>query len=338
MRVAVFDQPGQPLRIDTRPTPDPRAGEVVLKVERCGICGSDIHWTEAHSHTVASGTVMGHEFAGEVVAMGSAVATLNIGDRVCCVPFTGCDVCTDCKQGDPFWCVGKRSTWGGFGEFTSVSASSCVKLAESMSWADGALVEPLACGLHALRLSQLPASISALVIGAGPIGLACVYWLRRFNARSIAVTARTSRREHLAAAMGASAFFLSGGESLQAGAALTQAPDVVFECTGVPGMIQRAMEIVRPRGTVVVAGLCMQPDTFRPALSLMKQLRMVFCAAYGVGDFQQTVAALGSGDLTPRGMITSVISLDELPVAFEAMRRGTDQCKIMIDPWLRAGG
>lgn len=336
MRVAVFDKPGQPLRIENQRTPDPRAGEVVVKVERCGICGSDIHWTEAHAHTVESGTVMGHEFAGEIVAVGGGVEGLTIGERVCCVPFTGCGACADCRAGEPFWCIGKRSTWGGFGQFTAVSASGCVKLAESMSWADGALVEPLACGLHAVRLAQLPASISALVIGAGPIGLSCVYWLRRFNARSIAVTARTSRRENLAAAMGASAFFLSGGESLQAGSALTQAPDVVFECTGAPGMIQRAMEIVRPRGTVVVAGLCMQQDTFRPASGLMKQLRMAFSAAYSVGDFETTVAALGSGDLTPRDMITSVISLDALPMAFEAMRRGTDQCKIMIDPWAQS--
>lgn len=332
MRVAVFEKPGQPLRIDSRGVPDPRASEVVVKVARCGICGSDIHWTEAHDHTVASGTVMGHEFAGEVVALGTDVATLEIGDRVCCVPFTGCGVCTDCQDGDPFWCVGKRSTWGGFGQFTAVAASSCVKLPESLSWEDGALVEPLACGRHALGLAQLPTGVSALVIGAGPIGLSCIYWLRRFNARSVAVTARTSRRESLAMEMGASSFFLSGGDALEAGGAL-QPPDVVFECTGVPGMIQRAMEIVRPRGTVVVAGLCMQPDTFRPALSLIKQLRMVFSAAYNVGDFRATVAALASGDLTPRGMITSVISLDDLPVAFEAMRRGTDQCKMMIDPW-----
>jgi (R,R)-butanediol dehydrogenase/meso-butanediol dehydrogenase/diacetyl reductase len=333
MRVAVFDKPHQPLHIESRSTPDPGAGEVVVKVERCGICGSDIHWTEEHAYTVASGTVMGHEFAGEIVAVGAEVADLRTGDRVCCVPFTGCGVCIDCRNGDPFWCACKRSTWGGFGQFTVVSASSCVTLGDSMSWADGALVEPLACGLHALRVAQLPAGVSALVIGAGPIGLSCVYWLRRFHAHSIAVTARTSRRESLATSMGASSFFPAGGESLPAASSLTEAPDVVFECTGVPGLIQRAMEIARPRGTVVVAGLCMRPDTFKPAMGLVKQLRLVFSAAYTVGDFQKTVDALGSGDLSPRGMITSVISLDELPVAFEAMRRGTDECKILIDPW-----
>jgi (R,R)-butanediol dehydrogenase/meso-butanediol dehydrogenase/diacetyl reductase len=93
------------------------------------------------------------------------------------------------------------------------------------------------------------------------------------------------------------------------------------------------MELVRPRGTVVVAGLCMRPDELTPAVGILKQLKLQFVGAYGVKDFQMTVDALGSGDLSPREMISKIVSLDELPVAFEAMRRGANQCKLMVDPW-----
>lgn len=334
MRVAVFDKPGVPLHIETRPTPEPGPGEVLIKVERCGVCGSDLHWTEPHERTVASGTVMGHEFAGEVVDTGAGVHSLTRGDRVCVVPFAGCGSCRPCMSGDPFWCPQKRSTWGGFGEYTVVSASGCVKLPEDLSAADGALVEPLACGLHAVSLAQSVAKANVLVTGAGPIGLSCIYWLRRSQAGSIAVSARTARRRDLALSMGATSFFLSGGEALEgASEALTQPPDIVFECTGAPGMIQRAMQIVRPRGTVIVAGLCMKPDAIAPAIGVVKQLRLQFVGAYSVDDFRATVAALASGDLAPREMITSIVTLAELPRAFEALRRGGDQCKLMVDPW-----
>lgn len=334
MRVAVFDRPHEPLRIERRSRPGPGPRRVLIKVERCGVCGSDIHWTEQHARTVPSGTVMGHEFSGVVVEVGAEVANIKAGDRVCAVPFTGCGGCEACLNGDPFWCAQKKSTWGGFGQYTLVADSSCVKLPEALSWNDGALVEPLASGLHAVRLAQTQPGATALVIGAGPIGLSCVYWLRRFHAGGILVTARTARRKDLALSMGATSFFLSGGDTLEGAAeTLPSAPDIVFECTGAPGMIQRAMEIVRPRGTVVVAGLCMKPDAFGPALGIVKQLRVQFVGAYSVDDFRTTVEALDSGDLSPRSMITSIISLDELPAAFEAMRRGTDQCKIMVNPW-----
>lgn len=334
MRVAVFHKPGTPLHIETRPLPQAGPGEVLIKVERCGVCGSDLHWTEPHERTVPSGTVMGHEFAGEVVELGPGVQGLARGDRVCVVPFAGCGSCATCMSGDPFWCKKKRSTWGGFGEYTVVSAAGCVKLPENLRPADGALVEPLACGLHAVRLAPSVANANVLVTGAGPIGLSCIYWLRRSQALSVAVTARTARRRDLALSMGATSFFLSGGDALEsASESLAQAPDMVFECTGAPGMIQRAMQIVRPRGTVVVAGLCMEPDAIAPAMGVIKQLCLQFVGAYSVDDFRTTVAALASGDLAPREMITRVVSLAELPSAFEALRRGGDQCKLMVDPW-----
>jgi (R,R)-butanediol dehydrogenase/meso-butanediol dehydrogenase/diacetyl reductase len=239
-----------------------------------------------------------------------------------------------CAEGQPFWCEKKKSMWGGFGQYTLASESSCVSLPDNLSWNDGALVEPLTSGLHAVRLANVRAGSTALVIGAGPIGLSCVYWLRRFNVASIVVAARSDRRKSVALAMGASSYIATGGKSLgEAVASSEWAPDFVFECAGARGLIDEAMRIVKRRGVVVVAGLCMQPDSFAPSLGILKELRVQFVGAYGVNDFRATVDALASGDLAPRGMISAIIPLEALPEQFEAMRTGSDHCKILVDPW-----
>ena len=334
MRVAVFDAPGSPLRIEARALPTPGSGQVLLRVQRCGVCGSDLYWTKAHARAASAGTVLGHEFSGEVVALGSQVSSVAVGDRVCALPFNGCGVCADCRAGAPYWCVRKLSTWGGYGEYTVVAAAGCVRLPEPLSWDDGALVEPLSSGLHAVRLAQGQTGASALVIGAGAIGLSCVYWLRRLGAGTITVVARTDRRRAIAAEMGADAFIAASGAALEeAVRTLPATPAAVFECSGATGMGARAMQWVRSRGTVLIAGMQPEPDALHSTLGVAKELRIQYVGPYDLSEFRETVAALASGDTTPRRMITGVVSLDAFPQAFEALRIGGDQCKLLVNPW-----
>jgi (R,R)-butanediol dehydrogenase/meso-butanediol dehydrogenase/diacetyl reductase len=136
--------------------------------------------------------------------------------------------------------------------------------------------------------------------------------------------------------MGATAFVVpeKDQEPVQAvNTALGGPPDVVFECVGVPGMIEKCVSHVRPLGTVVVLGFCDLTDPWVPMGALFKEVQIVFACLYGLRDFQVSIDTLDAGQLAPRSMITDRVGLNQLPVAFEALRQRTTQCKVMIDPW-----
>lgn len=338
MKAAVFKGVGKPLAIETFADPTPGPGEVVLKVARCGICGSDLHMTDGHSpaFTLPENSTLGHEFAGEVVATGPGVERLKVGDRVTALPFTGCGKCTACLAGKPNFCAEFRGMVGGFGEYMLTAERVATKLPSSLSMVDGALIEPLAVGLHGVALAQMPPGARVLVIGAGPIGLAAIFFARRTGAGKIAVTASSRRRENLALQMGASSFVLpEEGQDLVsvAAAALGGMPDVVFECVGKTDCIAQSVNCVRPAGTVVVLGFCTVPDSFIPALAVWKEVKMQFAVTYTLGEFEHVADTLDAGHVEPRAMITDTVPLDALPDAFEALRQRTHQCKVMVDPW-----
>lgn len=339
MKAAIFEAVGKPLMVKDIPDPIPGPGEIVVSVGRCGICGTDLHMTEGHGYTYPPGTIPGHEFAGEVVAIGKGVESLKIGDRVASLPMTGCGTCRACAEGVPFFCAnGMRGLPGAFAQYALATARESVKLPSSLSLADGALIEPLAVGLHGVALAQMSPGARVLVLGAGPIGLGTVFWARRLGAGNIAVSASSRRREQLALAMGADTF-LDPQEDLVAAsmAALGGAPDVVFECVGLPGLIEQAVNSVRPRGTVTVLGCCSSPDTFTPAAALFKEVRLQFSNTYSVQQFEHVARVLDAGHVEPRLLITDTVSLSSLPETFEALRQRTTQCKVMVDPWEEVG-
>lgn len=338
MRAAIFKQPGQPLAIETRPDPTPGAGEVVMKIHRCGICGTDLHMTDGHAPGFGypENSPLGHEFAGEVVALGAGVQTLKVGDRITALPFTGCGHCLTCLAGKPNFCREFKGTAAGFAEYAIAAERVATRLPQGLSMEDGALIEPMAVGLHGVSLARLQAGARVLVIGAGPVGLSAVFWARRLGAGRIAVTASSRRREGLARTIGATAFVLpQAGEDIAALAAeaLGGAPDVVFECAGQKDLIGQAIHCVRPQGEVVVLGFCTVPDAFIPAVAVWKELRLQFAVTYSLQEFQHVADTFDAGHVEPRSMITDRLSLDELPAAFEALRQRSSQCKVMVDPW-----
>nr|WP_255397014.1 alcohol dehydrogenase catalytic domain-containing protein [Mycobacterium sp. E342] len=317
------------------PDPVPEAGRLVLEIGRCGICGTDLHMTSGEGETFPEGMVLGHEFAGEVVAKGADTDGFNEGDIVAALPVTGCGNCASCKAGDPAVCsAGFIGSAGGYGQYAIAKATAAIRLPASMSLEDGALVEPMAVGLHGATLAQLSPGAKVLVIGAGPIGIASTYWAKRLGAGKIVVAARSRRGEPYAIEMGADTFALTD-ENLDA--AVTEGlggpPDVIFECAGVPGVLAMAINIVRPRGTVIVLGNCMVPDTIFPAQAMFKQVRIQGSNIYSVGEFQVVADSFDAGHVEPRSMISDTWNYDELPTRFEELRSGSDQCKVMVNPW-----
>lgn len=345
MKAAVFHAPGEPLSIETVDDPAPGIGEAVIRVVHCGICGTDLHATEQHDEA-GKAIVFGHEFTGEIVALGAQPPEdWRVGDRLVSLPFIGCGDCVPCRVGTPWQCAGRKvigsaDAAGGFAEYVRVHLNEAVRLPDQVSWTEGALVEPLAVSLHALRrVARGIEGRNVLVMGAGPIGLAATLWARFFGARHVVVSELDRGRAEKALDFGATGLIDAREDVADQFRAITDAaPDLILECVGVPGMIGQAIDLAPFRAEIVVIGFCMKPDTFVPALAMVKELTVQFVIAYDKQDFRFVVDMLAAGRVKPLSMITSVVGFDAFPGAFEALRTPNSQCKVLLDPWLRSGG
>ena len=334
MRAAVMHGLHQPLALETLPDPTPDEGEVVVRVGRCGICGSDLHMTEDASFGMAAGAVLGHEFAGEVVALGKGIAGLATGDLVAVSPLKSCGQCVSCRLGEVQWCEQFGLQGGGYAEFALTRPNQCVKLPKSASLADGAIIEPLAVALHGVNLSGIKAGDKVLVLGAGPIGLAVAFWAKRRGAGRVVVQDLAEWQRDRALAMSADAFVVDPADPVGAAARAMGGPaDVVFECVGVPGLIAQAVQQVCNRGTILLLGLCTRPDTLNTFAMLSKEVKLVTSAFFTVPEYEAALDVLDQGAAEPRLLVTDTISLGEVPTVFEGLKSRTHQCKVLIDPF-----
>jgi (R,R)-butanediol dehydrogenase/meso-butanediol dehydrogenase/diacetyl reductase len=341
VRAAVYPGNGESLRVEqvTDPTPGPR--QAVVRVEACGICGTDLSVTSGHGALQAHpGDVPGHEYAGEVVAVGNDVDRLAVGDRICSMAIWGaCGRCESCRTGNEQWCTGQEEDKAigcasAFAEYALVGETVAVKLRDDLSWIDGALVEPTAVGLHAVDLSDLRPGTDIAVIGAGPIALATIYWARRRGAGRIVVAATSNRRERIARLLGATEFVTGDDPTGEVTDLAGGPPRVVFETAGVPGTIALALDMVAPRGIVTVLGCCTEPQNLLTMSALFKQVRVQFSFTYGSGDFQTVMRALAADHGGPREIVTSEVPLEQLPAVMDDLRGPSDECKVVIDPQL----
>lgn len=304
MRAAVVQALNTPLRIETVADPVPASDELVIKVGRCGICGSDLHMTEDPMFGVMPGDILGHEFAGEVVDCGNRVSDLKNGDLVSVIPLQSCGDCPACRTGELAWCDQMKLQGGGYGEYAVTKSKQCIPLPQSISLSDGAIIEPLAVALHGVRLSGLKKGDRVLVIGAGPIGLAVAFWVRRFGAEAVVVQDINAYQQDRALSMGATGFVHDCVEPVSAGiTALGGLADIVFECVGVPGVIAQAIEQVRVKGTVLILGLCTKADAFTPFIALSKEIRLQTSAFFTHDDYLTALDALSAGAVEPRHLI-----------------------------------
>lgn len=345
MRAAVFVAPGQPLEIRTVPDPDPGASEMVLAVRACGICGSDLHLSEVADTAggmapLPAGTVMGHEFAGEVVAVGRGVAgRFRAGDRVTALPFIACGTCAACLNGHGHRCPAAVSTGlgknpGGYAEYVRVGVHETLPLPAEVDDRTGAMVEPLSVGLHAVERAGLRAGDAVLVIGAGPIGLAVSLWSRFLGAAHVVVSDLSAERADRALEMGATRVVHAREEDVVAAVKREygRRAEVVFDCVGVPGSQQLAMDCAPTNGRVVVAGVCMQPDRILPVKAITKELDVRYVFGYGKRDFAFTIDMLARGRLDASAMLSETVGFDGFPAVFEALRSDKRRAKVMLDP------
>jgi len=319
------------LAIETIPDPEPGPGQLILRVESCGICGTDLSLQKAG--VLADGTVMGHEFAGEVLESGHG---FKAGERVCALPMLSCGRCNRCKSGLGAFCqkvllMGVGPAQGAFAELVPIAAHETVRLPAQLRPQDGALVEPMAVALHAARTARVRPGEGVVVLGAGPIGLAAVVWARHFGASQVLVSDRVPERREMAERLGATGTAEPGPalDDLLA-TRIPEGADVVIEAVGAPGLIQQALAAMRFRGRVVVAGVCMGPDTIQPFPAITKEASVHFVLAYEKDDFQYTIDMLEAGRISPQPMVTSQVALEDVPGAFETLATPCEQCKVLF--------
>jgi (R,R)-butanediol dehydrogenase/meso-butanediol dehydrogenase/diacetyl reductase len=328
MKAVVVGDAGA-LRVESLPDPAPGPGELVLRVAACGICGSDL---SLHGRgLLRPGTVMGHEFCGEVM---DSAHGFRAGERVCALPMLSCGSCGRCRSGLGAYCekqhlLGMGDAPGAFAEYVAVSAHETVRLPSSLDAVAGALIEPLAVALHAVRVGRVRRSDTCLVLGGGPIGLGAVIWARHFGAREVVVCERTEARRRLAERLGASSAVAPEELETALGRLLPGGASVVVEAVGAPGMVQRALESVRFRGRVVVAGVCFGADSFEPLPALAREPSLHFVLAYEKDDFQYTIDAIAGGRIDPLPMVTRRAGLDAIPGAFAELAGPSPHGKVL---------
>lgn len=345
MKAAVFEAPGRPLTIVDLPDPEPGADDLILEVTACGICGSDLHASDVRDasggrRALPAGTVMGHEFAGRVVDAGAAARNVwKPGTRVTALPYIACGACEACADGNRARCrrgaaLGLGQLPGAYAQFVRVGARETLRLPDNVDDYAGATVEPISVGLHAVNVARPARGESALVMGAGPIGLAVALWCRFFGLRHIIVTDLAPARLARATAFGATACIDASAEDAieRVKAIAGERPRLVFDCVGVPGSQQTAMDYAPFDGRVVVVGVCMQADRVLPVKAITKELQVNYVYGYRRDDFAFAIDMLAAGRIDSRPMVTGSVGFEAFPPTFEALKTDKSQCKVMLQP------
>jgi 2-desacetyl-2-hydroxyethyl bacteriochlorophyllide A dehydrogenase len=316
--------------------PPLESGQVRIRVRFCGICGSDLHmrW----SPTVSPGVVMGHEFMGVIEELGTEVPDYRIGDRVVANPLDPCGACEHCLGGAAECCptgiergIGLGFIYGAYAETVVAPRSSLFRLPETVSDEQGALVEPLAVGMHAVRVAAPSRDARCVVLGAGPIGIFTALALRSRGCQRVLVIEPTPWRRQAASHLG---FLVAASdEDEPALRQLGGTTGTIFDCSGHPAALGSAMNLLAPGGRVIVVGLTASPSSIHSSTLVGKALHILGSLAYTSLDFSAAIECLESGLIPDRGLITSIGPLDGAAHWFEDLSSGvTQQVKVLVHP------
>jgi threonine dehydrogenase-like Zn-dependent dehydrogenase len=337
MRASVLRDSRMVYRDDV-PEPVPGPGQVLVAVRACGICGSDLHFAAhgdqviAMSDRVAAGAggmdidlshdvFMGHEFSAEILEAGPDTETHPAGTLVTSLP-----VLLSAKGFDPI--VFSNSTVGGYAERMLLSAPLLLPIPNGLDLRHAALTEPMSVGLHAVNKSNIVPGETALVLGCGPIGIAIIASLSARGIETIVAADFSPKRRELATAMGAHQTL----DPAQGSPFDSVKAAVVFEAVGVPGIIDDVLLRARHGTRLIVAGVCMQPDTVHPFFAIAKEINVQFSLAQTPEEFAATLRALAEGEIDATPMITGDVGLDAVGAAFDDLADPERHCKILVTP------
>ncbi|HUD51696.1 zinc-binding dehydrogenase [Parvibaculum sp.] len=359
MRAAIFRNGD--LVVDTLPDPEPAAGQVLVKTLACGICGSDLHAFHhaprmveiaerqgvKSSMDLTRDIVFGHEFCGEILDHGPGSAkTLKPGTRVCSFPIV--------IDGGGVKTIGYSNDMpGGYAEQMILSEALLLEVPNGLSAEHAALTEPMAVGWHAVQKARLTKEDIPLVIGCGPVGLAVIAGLRIAGVHPIIAADFSPARRALAEKMGADIVVDPAQNSpykrwaeeatpegfdpqnlmTLMGLGPQMRPGVIFECVGVPGVIQQMLEGAPRNARIVVVGVCMEQDRFEPFFAINKELNLQFVLAYSPDEFSQSLRHIAEGEIDVAPLITAEVGVEGVKQAFADLASPEVHAKILVEPW-----
>ncbi len=340
MRAAVYHSPGV-IEVEERPVPIPPRDHVLVEVEHCGICGSDLHlllegWIDN------PGLIAGHEFSGVIVRLGEGVDGWSVGDRVVGGPSPRCGTCRRCVEKKPSQCENKSGSItdvhdGAFAGYTVVSAESLFAIPNNLSTREAALCEPLAVALHGITRSNVVPGDSAMVIGVGPIGAMTIAVLRSIGVDNVIAVEPGERRRELASAVGATVvlqpeelheFPIWEPESIS-----EEAVDVVFECSGKKQAMEAGFSQLRRGGILVLLGPNIESPTFDLNRMILNELEVKGSFIYDFGGFEKALELLASGKIPNSLHVEPIeIPLDLISETLVGLSTGQFAGKVLVAP------
>jgi threonine dehydrogenase-like Zn-dependent dehydrogenase len=358
MRAAIFRNGD--LVVDTIADPRPIEGQVLVKTLCCGICGTDLHAAKHTQQFVERSrrtggrfvldptrdVVFGHEFCCEVVEHGpNTDKRLTPGTLVCSMPLT---LAGTTVQGIGY----SNDIAGGFAQYMPLAERMLLPVPNGLPATQAALTEPIAVGLHAVRHARLTEDDVPLVIGCGPVGLSVIASLKLENVHPIIAADFSPARRALALRMGADIVvdpaetspFQSWTDAATPpgydasryaqlfGTGPKQRPAVIFECVGVPGVIEQVIEGAPAGARIVVVGVCMETDRIEPFFGIIKQLSLQFVLAYTPQEFAESLHHIAEGHIDVTPMITGRVGLDGVKGAFADLASAGQHAKIIVEP------
>jgi D-arabinose 1-dehydrogenase-like Zn-dependent alcohol dehydrogenase len=342
MKAARLEEIGKPLEIMLVPKPQPQAGEVLVRVRAAGICSSDLHYSEGSSKVTQLPITLGHEVAGEIVALGEGVNELQKGDRVCLFYLITCGRCTMCSTGRDNYCSqGKmlgKNVDGGFAEYVSIPAQNAYKISSSITFSQAALLtDAVATPFHALRRADVRTGDRVLIIGIGGLGLHAVQIAKIMGAGQVIAVDINPAKLELAKLLGATSVANSRKENLtDVINSLTegQGVDVAVELIGLVETIRQAIDLTGKGGRVVTVGICPEGFILNPYHDILLKERTIMGSADQCrADFPVIIELASQGRLDLSHSVTAELPLEKINLGLKMLKnQENNPVRIVVKP------
>jgi L-iditol 2-dehydrogenase len=337
MKQAIMTAPGE-ITIQEVEAPTPGEGEVLLRVQRIGVCGSDVHVYHGKHPYTGYPVVQGHEFSASLEAAGPGVSGLKPGMKVTSMPQIVCGVCEPCKRGDYHICdqlkVQGFQAPGCAQELWVTDASTIIPLPDTFSYEQGAMVEPVSVAVHAVRRAGSVQGKNVAVLGAGPIGN-LVAQVAKARGANVLVTDVSDFRLDIARQCGLENCVNPTKESLREAVVRTFGPasyQVGFECVGIEATMTDAIETIAKGGTIVVVGVFGEKPRVDMGLVQNNELNLVGTLMYKKEDYEDAVTLIGSGQVATLPLMSKHYSMEEYLEAYMFIDQARDRTmKVFID-------
>jgi len=354
MKAATYYGAGD-IRVENVSDPELNVDGIVIQVKACGICGSDLHPYKieglVEAGLIQPGLIMGHEFSGDVVAVGANVTGIKEGDRVTAHSILPCKECESCRKGESNHCLDMKVLGfhmnGALAEYVSIPLAilnqTVFLLPEEISYEVGATVEPLSVGANVAKRAEPGREDVVVVLGAGMIGQCALQSFKKMNVAQVIVSEVSRKRLEVAKTTGADIIINAAEEDpVLRIREITSSigADIVAECAGKPitfdqaigmvrGSMQQAFETKRPDGRIMLVGVYEEPIQWMPIMVINNSVRLIGCFS---GGFAPAIDLLKTGKVNTASLITHEFPLDQAREAFETQLRAEESIKVLIKP------